>query len=57
MWWTVVSAVYVFGGGDTGEGPVQNQRGVKMRLTLDTGKKIRKRYEKLRLELEGRQEW
>ena len=28
---------------------------VKMRLTLDTGRKIRNRYEKLRLELEGRQ--
>ena len=29
---------------------------VKMRLTQDTGSKIRNRYEKLRLELEGRQE-
>lgn len=29
---------------------------VKMRLTQDTGRKIRNRYEKLRLELEGRQE-
>ena len=29
---------------------------VKMRLTQDTGKKIRNRYENLRLELEGRQE-
>ena len=29
---------------------------VKMRLTQDTGSKIRNRYEKLRLELEGRRE-
>lgn len=29
---------------------------VKMRLTLDTGKKIRNRYEKIRLELEGRRD-
>lgn len=29
---------------------------VKMRLTLDTGKKIQNRYEKIRLELEGRQD-
>ena len=29
---------------------------VKIRLTLDTGKKIRNRYEKIRLELEGRQD-
>ena len=29
---------------------------VKMRLTLDTGKKIKNRYENLRLELEGRQQ-